>query len=134
MSRRITADMAGCWVDGARGWGAHVRMLEIALAHGWRPDIYGSFPKKHSKKPLAYARAVIRAYSGRGWNDAPTVRDPWGDIISLDDAHAAIVDQGGLLDEAEEHLNERAPKDHAFGWFDGDFMLWSAQSWEEMTV
>ena len=32
---KATADNAGCWVDGARGWAAPIHMVDIAVERGW---------------------------------------------------------------------------------------------------
>ncbi|GAA2627848.1 hypothetical protein GCM10010411_76330 [Actinomadura fulvescens] len=129
MSKIITPDMSGCWVDGARGWRAHVMVLLTALDHGWRPDV--GMIRKWSKKRHAYARAVLRAYATRGRVEAPPVRDPWGNTITYAEASAAIFDTGGLLDDAQEYLNTLAPKGHSFGWHEGDFILAPSSWWIE---
>jgi hypothetical protein len=36
-----------------------------------------------------------------------------------------------IADNAEQWLNDNAaPKDHSFGWFDGEFYLWPDQEWQ----
>lgn len=37
-----------------------------------------------------------------------------------------------IADEAEEWMNNNvAPDGHSFGWFDGEWFLWSHSTWEE---
>lgn len=39
-----------------------------------------------------------------------------------------------IADEAEEWMNNNvAPANHSFGWFDGEWFLWSHETWEDET-
>lgn len=49
------------------------------------------------------------------------------DELSADDA---VLD---LADEAEAALNNATDDGHAWGWYDGEFFLWTVEDWEEET-
>ena len=59
----------------------------------------------------------------QGWKNEYSVNED-----SLKDFDLDFVVE--LADEAEAWLNEHvAPPDHSFGWFDGEFYLWSNSDW-----
>ena len=110
MKNKITPEMAGCWLDGHVGWHNHYRVLEIARAHGWRPDN----PWDVRQAVKLYQRhdpgATIRCNKGR-------------DVMTFDDAAEWITGQGGLADQATDYLQSRAPEGYLFVWDMGELLL-----------
>lgn len=87
MSKRVSPDAYGCWIDGHLGQYATSRLIEIAIAYGYDTGEY--------------------------------------DRENLDDV--VWVGEG-----AEDYLNEYvAPDGYSFGWFDGEFFLWSFEMWDD---
>lgn len=61
-----------------------------------------------------------------GWVNANNVNEDNQNDFDLE----FVVD---LADEAENWLNDNiAPSDASFGWFDGEFYLWSNKDWSEV--
>jgi hypothetical protein len=61
-----------------------------------------------------------------GWVNASNVNEDNQNDFDLE----FVVD---LADEAENWLNENvAPADTSFGWFDGEFFLWTNTDWSEV--
>jgi hypothetical protein len=95
---RATADQAGCWVDGAAGIYAGVRMVDIATAHGYQVTADD-------------APVVDWARAGR---HTPGGRDDWPEFWDE------------IQDEVTQWLTDNvAPEGHLFEWSDGDLMMWS---------
>lgn len=93
--RPATPDDRGCWIDGARGWKAPLRLVEIAAERGW---------------PVEPSDDVIIEQYGRGV----------GDGVAVDE----------IAEDALAFLNDQiAPHGYAFGWHEGDLMLWSEADW-----
>lgn len=92
------ASDAGCLVDGSYGWHAHAAVIDLAVTAGM-PFYY-------------YDRIALDSYrTSNDGNDDPAVLDH-------------ILDSGGLLDRAEQWLNDyAAPEGHTFEWHDGEFFL-----------
>lgn len=91
------ASDAGCLVDGAHGWHAHAMVIDLAVSAGMPLD-YGD-------------RLALDSYRESG-------NDPTAVILDH------VLDSGGLLDRAEQWLNDyAAPNGHVFGWSGGEFFL-----------
>lgn len=107
MDTKISPDYAGCWIDGHWGRFGSSRLLSIAESLGW---------------PLASDSDLIIAINCHD--------DSTQDCGNPDCCCAEIVFDA--TDEAENWLNENiAPEGFSFGWYDGEFFLWSLESWEE---
>ena len=49
-----------------------------------------------------------------------------------DDEWEILLGHGGALDDCESWLNDNvAPDGYSFGWFEGEFYLWSDATWDE---
>jgi hypothetical protein len=89
----------GCVADGAnRGWYVGRRVIEEAESLGWELDAEG-------------VAAVELYYSGET------------DVEGYDDAADIVSNQGGILDEAEQWLNDHTSEGFVWCWFDGSFFL-----------
>lgn len=103
---RATPANAGCWVDGH--WG------QYAVAH---------LVDKASEWGYADAKVIdiaTRHLATIGPSEAPQITDDEHDALS------------GASDEVEAWLNEHvAPEGYHFGWCDGEFFLWSEETWDE---
>lgn len=109
MTTLATPADAGCWIDGTWGRFVSVRVVGIALHYGW----------ELSPEDLA---TYDRLFNETQW-DGP---------LALDDDWDALLDQGGMADDAEKWLNEHiAPDGYAFGWHAGEFFLWPDETWEQ---
>jgi len=98
----------GCVLEGHRGWRITADALMLALDAGWTPSTIGT----------AELRAVLLTYVD---SDDTQQTIEAGQIISE------------LDDEALAYLTEHfAPENASFGWHDGELMLWSSESWEEI--
>lgn len=97
----------GCFIDGHWGQYAIARVVEIARDLGWDDAEGIDIATRH----LASA-------------------GPFAALDISDEEHGVLVD---AADDAERWLNDHvAPKGFSFGWYDGEFFLWSDESWEEM--
>lgn len=108
---RLTAEQAashaGTWVDGARGWRAPARVVEIAHTYGM---------------PATPGDAEILAHYQQGDGEPLTL--PTGETLDAGEIGNAVSGQGELADQAETWLNDHiAPDGWSFGWIDGDFCL-----------
>lgn len=74
----------GCYAEGHRGWYAGQRVIEEAQGLGWELDAEG--------------QAAVDAYYGNESTDEMLV-----DLVEI------VSGQGGIVDEAEEWLNEHTP-------------------------
>ena len=97
---------AGCWVDGHWGQYGGAQVIEIARDRGWEDAEAIDLAARHL------------ASMGPSTEPGLTV-----------DEHEMLT---SAADDAEEWLNEHvAPEGYAFGWHDGEFFLWSHETWEE---
>jgi hypothetical protein len=80
----------------------------------------------------------------RGWRGLSYMvsrAEEWGYPLSTEDREAIeayhegdgdLVIAGEIASEAETWLNDHvSPDGYSFGWHDGEFMLWSAETWCE---
>jgi hypothetical protein len=114
MARMTVAEVRkqhGCWLEGSRGWTASGLLVRMAANWGMPLD--------------ADDRDIITAYLN-GHETVALRTDEFVDVTS------AVVDQGGLADQAEEYLNtEVAPEGWTFGWRDGEFFLLPDHEWHD---
>lgn len=102
---RARPEDAGCWIDGHWGHYTGARLIQIAVANGWGDT---------------QALAVADRYM-----DGKPQLDSFGEDLEWEYLWDAV-------DEAEVFLNEQiAPDGYSFGWFDGEFFLWSDIQWED---
>lgn len=99
----LTADDAGCWIDGHWGQYAVGRLVEIAVAYGF--------------SDLDAADLATRHLASISPSDA---------VGLTDDEHERLVD---AADDAEAFLNTLVPDGFWFGWDDGEFLLVSEDAW-----
>jgi hypothetical protein len=94
---RATPDMAGCWIDGARGWRAVPYAVRIAHRYGW---------------PLsAHDGSILDRYESGDQQET----GPYD--------HESVSE---MCNDATEWLSQNvAPLGYRFEWHDGDLMLWS---------
>lgn len=99
MTTRATADEAGCWLEGSRGW--RISGQVVRKAQEWGMPL--------SDDDDIVLRAFLDDYA--------------------DDPSEAIWE---MADEATQWLNDNvAPEGYSFGFYDGEFFLWSESSWED---
>lgn len=92
----ITADMAGCWLDGHQGWHNNYRVVDRATEYGFVvPDDY---------------RSALTDFRENGHDCAMNSWD-------------AITGQGELSDMATDYLNNNAPDGFVFVWDMGELSL-----------
>ena len=107
---------AGCWIDGHWGQYGVARMVDIAVSLG-----YGDPADPKCTDSDIYTKHYAQ------WH-----LDSMGPSNSLgldDDMHEQLM---WSADRVEQWLNENvAPEGFSFGWHDGEFFLWSTESWEE---
>ena len=102
---KVTASDAGCWIDGHWGQYGGARMVAIAAEYGWEDSEAIDLAQRH----LAAMQP----------SDAPSLSDD------------EYIELSGALDDAEQFLNDYvAPDGYTFGWFDGEFFLWSDEDWQ----
>lgn len=72
---------------------------------------------------------VIELAEEFGWDD-PEALDF---LLRTKESPPDFTDESYELSQAaEDWLNENvAPEGFSFGWYDGEFFLWSAQDWED---
>ncbi len=105
---RASETDAGCWVDGHWGQYGLARMVSIAEDCGYDDDEVIDIATRH----LA--------------SIGPSTSEP-----ITDDEHEILRD---AADEVEQWLNDNvAPDGYYFGWYDGEFMLWSDETWADDT-
>lgn len=97
----------GCIFAGHHGWHAHYAVINMAVENGM------------TLTPSD--RVALDAYIAQR------------DVVSgIDDVPNYILNQGGLLDEAEQYLNDNIAADnHSFGWQDGEFFYMPDSWWDE---
>lgn len=102
---KITADMAGTWLDGAMGWHNNYRIIDLAIDYGWVPE--DGFPM------------VTRIRDAYADSEDYILDVTEGKIYPGD----AILNQGGYADQATEYLQSLAPEGYEFAWDAGEFYL-----------
>lgn len=102
----------GCWIDGHWGWRGSLRVIEIAEGFGF------------DQKITADDRKAIEAFEN---NDEVFFPE---NSAGADPAEW-VIGHGGLADDAEAFLNRLTPEGWSFGWFEGEFFLWSQADWED---
>jgi hypothetical protein len=106
---------AGCWIDGHWGQYGIARMIEIAAGLGYVDPA--------TSPPFAQADIVEIATRKMAACARPGVED-----ISDDEEEQL----SWTADDVEAWMNDNcAPEGFSFGWFDGEFFLWSDTQWEE---
>ena len=98
----ITADMAGCWLDGHMGWHNTYRVIDLALDYGWKPD------------DQALVRHASEVYSQTG---------SFGEPIYPGDEEWAYDVIDDIADEATDYLQSLAPEGYWFEWDMGELCL-----------
>lgn len=114
MTTRAAASSAGTWLQLARfGPRAHGDVVMLARRCG--------FHVGHTD------RRVLAAYIA----GATKIPDPLNDKRTITDVVDRVMGDGGLVEKSIKWLNEnKAPEGYSFGWYEGDFMLWSAEEWK----
>lgn len=82
MTDRITADMAGCWLDDSLGWHNTYRIIDIAIGWGWTGPVEPEW---------------------EGWEEVVEryrADEPEGELD-----HEAMTGQGGLAGQAFDYLD-----------------------------
>lgn len=103
---RASTEQIGCWIGGSWGHYSGARLIQIAVAHGWRDS---------------GALTVADRYMA-----GTPILDEDGEDLEWEYLWDAV-------DEAEVFLNESvAPEGCSFGWHDGEFYLWSDDEWENV--
>lgn len=100
--RKITADMAGVWLDGARGWYNTCFVVDIAQEWGFPLELE--------------AELIVNAYR----NSADTLKLEEGRVIETYDISEYAND---IADDATEYLNSLAPEGFWFEWDMGELRL-----------
>lgn len=103
-TREITAADAGTWLDGYWGWHNGYRAVQHAMEHGY------VLPEE------------IRAQWDAFMSTEPLDHNAWTDING---------DDGWLVTEATEYLNEHAPDGYEFVWDAGELSLMSSADADE---
>lgn len=97
-----------------------IERMTPAEAGCWVPGLVGRYGSQE----------VISIAVNCGWDDEDAQR-----ILDSDDNEAiwdAVID---VADDAEIWLNEHvAPEGYYFGWYDGEFWLWSEGDWQEAVL
>lgn len=102
---KITPDMAGTWLDGTMGWHNAYRVIDRAQSYGFQiPPGYGE---------------ALRRYRE---DDYDGLTDD-----ERSDTSGAIIDQGGLSDQATDFLEEHAPEGYTFVWDAGELSLMTVE-------
>lgn len=105
---RATPADAGCWVEGWWGQYGVAHLAEKAEAWGYADAEVIDLATRHL------------ATMGPNTANSPELTD---------NEHEALSDAS---DEVENWLNDHvAPEGYSFGWWEGEFFLWSVESWEE---
>lgn len=102
---RATPSDAGCYVDGHWGQYAIAHMIQRAQEFGYDDAQVIDLADRHLASMM-----------------------PSGSEPLPDDEHEALI---CASDEVECWLNENiAPDGYSFGWYEGEFFLWSTEQWE----
>ena len=106
---RLSPSNAGCYVDGHWGQYATAHMVQRA-------------------EELGYSDAEVIALADRNMDECAHGGVSTTEPLS-DDEHEALI---CASDEVEQWLNDNvAPDGYSFGWWEGEFFLWSESQWEE---
>lgn len=122
MTKRITEDMAGCWLDGHYGWTNHYRVVDRAQEWGFQIDA-------DEQKLVDVYRLnddeseVLKLLLADREGDMPTDADRREAEGLIEDAADVMLGQGGLVDKATEYLDSLAPEGMAFYWDMGELSL-----------
>lgn len=99
----------GCWIDGH--WG------QYGISHLFKIATDNEMPTEDGDSE------IVKAYE----NGDEEITLSTGETVEV---HECMVD---LADKAEAWLNDNiAEEGYLFGWYDGEFMYWSIESWEEI--
>lgn len=105
---RATPADAGCWVEGWWGQYGVAHLVEKAEAWGYADAEVTDLATRHL------------ATMGPNTANNPELTDDEHDALS------------GASDEVENWLNDHvAPEGYSFGWWEGEFFLWDAATWDE---
>lgn len=97
---------AGCYVDGHWGQFATAHMIERAIEFGFTDPELEDIAARH-------IASIGPSFA----------------IGITDDEHEFLSSDGS--DKAENWLNENAaPDGFSFGWWEGEFFLWTTEQWE----
>jgi len=97
----------GCWIDGHWGQYGPIRQIEIT-DEMLGTDFMGELPK------------VPEEFKAE--NTHSTYPE-----INMDELEEILW----VSDRAEEALNAATPNGFSWGWYDGEYFLWSQETWEE---
>lgn len=101
---RATPADAGCYVDGSWGQFGNAHLIYRAIEFGY-----------DNQQAIDLAMRHLATIGGLGEGE-----------------FEALID---LADDAERWLNEHAaPQGYQFGWYDGEFFLWSELDWDEVGI
>lgn len=128
---KITADMAGCWLEGSRGIYAASALVHIALGYGY---LHGA-TRSETMHARTEARHVLRAYDASDDTAKYRRKPKYGAsyTVTVEDVFELVNGHGGYADEAEDFLNTLAPEGYWFGWSDGEFFLGNEAWWDEVS-
>lgn len=97
---------AGRWIDGHWGQYATARLILIASCYGFESDSVGIAKRKIASMGPSTSSGITE--------DEEEILDWESDIV-------------------ESWMNENvAPPYYSFGWYDGEFFLWSDEYWAEV--
>ena len=110
------ANDMGCWIDGHWGQYGVARMVDIADGYGFGDPA----------SPLSTHETIVISHLAR-WHMAAMM--PSSSLELNEEQWEWLMDAADMV---EQWLNENvAPEGFSFGWHDGEFFLWSTESWEE---
>lgn len=96
----------GCYVDGHWGHYAGAHMIMRATEFGYSDEQAIELAQRRLNEMFPH--------------DGPGLDDDEYEVFS------------DCIDDAEAWLNDHAaPEGYSFGWFDGEFYLWSNEDWEQ---
>lgn len=118
---KATPEDAGCYVDGHWGQYAVAHMINRAEEFGYGSAVhFGQGVTDELAEQQAIVHLADRHIAAIGPSDAPGLTDAEYEALSE------------ASDEVEAWLNEHvAPEGYSFGWFEGEFYLWSDEAWDE---
>lgn len=103
---RITADMAGTWLDGSQGWRNAARVVWRAQEYGFTIDTDDA--------------AILSAFYA-GPEESVTLST--GETLDAESVAEAVSGQGELSDRATAYLNSLAPDGYVFEWDAGELAM-----------
>lgn len=154
----VSISLAGCWIDGTHGMYGELRLIDIAVEHGYeledeeqqfvnefRSGDYKTYdPPLINPVTLMWAREMCAAASKFSDSWAPTGHDVYEMLDGLVDGRYRVIPDvtyrerivceqiTGIAEHAMLWMNLNiAPKGHYFDWHDGEFMLWSIDDWHD---